>query len=112
MVPRGNQLALECVKTALGEPDDDGRRRPVAIEGSEHEILCGSVIAAVGQRGICEELHHRILRGDECGAGIPNSVPVCLTETRSRSSHHIHGSVVISSTNGTWSLRPSSIRHG
>ena len=57
MVPRGNQLALKCVKTALGEPDDDGRRRPVAIEGSEHEILCGSVIAAVGQRGICEELH-------------------------------------------------------
>ena len=55
--PRGNQLALECVKTALGEPDDDGRRRPVAIEGSEHEILCGSVIAAVGQRSICEELH-------------------------------------------------------
>ena len=43
--------------TALGEPDDDGRRRPVAIEGSEHEILCGSVIAAVGQRGIYEELH-------------------------------------------------------
>ena len=56
-IPRGNQLALKCVKTALGEPDDDGRRRPVAIEGSEHEILCGSVIAAVGQRGICEELH-------------------------------------------------------
>ena len=57
VVPRGNQLALKCVKTALGEPDDDGRRRPVAIKGSEHEILCGSVIAAVGQRGICEELH-------------------------------------------------------
>ena len=57
VIRRGNQLALECVKTALGEPDDDGRRRPVAIEGSEHEILCGSVIAAVGQRSICEELH-------------------------------------------------------
>ena len=57
MIPRGSQLALKCVKTALGEPDDDGRRRPVAIDGSEHEILCGSVIAAVGQRGICEELH-------------------------------------------------------
>ena len=47
------------------------------------------------------EIGHRILRGDEYGAGIPNSVPVCLTETRSRSSHHIHGSVVISSTSGT-----------
>ena len=56
VVRRGNQLALKCVKTGLGEPDEDGRRRPVAIKGSEHEILCGSVIAAVGQRGICEEL--------------------------------------------------------
>ena len=56
VIPRGNLLALECVKTTLGKPDDDGRRRPVAIDGSEHEILCGSVIAAVGQRGICEEL--------------------------------------------------------
>ena len=56
MIPGGNQLALGFLKTALGEPDGDWSRRPVAIEGSEHEILCGSVIAAVGQRGICEEL--------------------------------------------------------
>ena len=65
VVPRGNQLALRCVKTGLGEPDDDGRRRPVAIEGSEHEILCGSVIAAVGQRGICEELDRAEMMGPD-----------------------------------------------
>ena len=56
VAPQGNQLALECVTTALGEPDDDGRRRPEPIAGSEHDILCGSVIAAVGQRGECDEL--------------------------------------------------------
>ena len=55
----------KCVKTGLGEPDDDGRRRPVAIEGSEHEILCGSVIAAVGQRGICEELDRAEMMGPD-----------------------------------------------
>ena len=65
MVPRGNQLALRCVKTALGEPDEDGRRRPVVIEGSEHEILCGSVIAAVGQRGLCEELDRAGMMGPD-----------------------------------------------
>ena len=54
-----------CVKTGLGEPDDDGRRRPVAIEGSEHEILCGAVIAAVGQRGICEELDRAEMMGPD-----------------------------------------------
>lgn len=49
-------LMLRCVSTELGEPDDDGRRRPVPIAGSEHSIECGMVIAAVGQQGICEEL--------------------------------------------------------
>ena len=63
--PHGNQLALRCVKTGLGEPDEDGRRRPVAIEGSEHEILCGTVIAAVGQRGICEELDRAGMMGSD-----------------------------------------------
>jgi glutamate synthase (NADPH/NADH) small chain len=32
----------------LGEPDDSGRRRPVAIEGSEFEMSCDLVIIAVG----------------------------------------------------------------
>ena len=63
--PHGNQLALRCVKTGLGEPDEDGRRRPVAIEGSDHEILCGTVIAAVGQRGICEELDRAGMMGSD-----------------------------------------------
>ena len=63
VAPRGNQLALRCVRTGLGEPDQDGRRRPVPIEGSEHEILCGTVIAAVGQRGISEELDRAGLMG-------------------------------------------------
>ena len=48
---KGNGLALTCVKTEPGEPDpEDGRRRPVVVEGSEHEIDCGMVIAAVGQQ--------------------------------------------------------------
>ena len=52
----GDGLVLKCVRTDLGEPDDDGRRRPVPIAGSEHSIACGMVIAAVGQKGECDEL--------------------------------------------------------
>jgi len=33
----------------LGEPDDSGRRRPVAIPGSMFEIPCDRVILAIGQ---------------------------------------------------------------
>ena len=32
----------------LGEPDESGRRRPVAIEGSEFEMDCDLCIVAVG----------------------------------------------------------------
>ncbi|MEZ5524257.1 MAG: FAD-dependent oxidoreductase [Pseudomonadales bacterium] len=51
--------ALRCVKTAMGEPDEDGRRRPVTVEGSEHDIECGLVIAAVGQKAECGELEEK-----------------------------------------------------
>lgn len=40
--------AIRCVKMGLGEPDASGRRRPVAIEGSEHEIEVDSVIMSLG----------------------------------------------------------------
>jgi NADPH-dependent glutamate synthase beta subunit-like oxidoreductase len=40
---------LSCQQMELGEPDDSGRRRPVAIAGSEFEIPCDRVILAVGQ---------------------------------------------------------------
>jgi len=55
----GNALALRCVRTEAGEPGEDGRHRPVVITGSEHDIDCGMVIAAVGQQGLCEDLDAR-----------------------------------------------------
>lgn len=42
-------LTLVCQRMQLGEPDDSGRRRPLPIAGSEFEVGCDSVIAAVGQ---------------------------------------------------------------
>ena len=48
--------ALRCVRTELGEADEDGRRRPINITGSEHDIECELVIAAVGQKTECDEL--------------------------------------------------------
>jgi glutamate synthase (NADPH/NADH) small chain len=45
---KGQVRAIECVKMALGEPDDSGRRRPVPLEGSEYTIDCEVVIMAIG----------------------------------------------------------------
>ena len=39
---------IRCVKMELGEPDASGRRRPVAIPGSEFELDVTAVIIAIG----------------------------------------------------------------
>lgn len=40
--------SIVCVKMKLGEPDENGRRRPVVIEGSEFEESADVVIMAIG----------------------------------------------------------------
>lgn len=45
----GRVKAIECVKMELGEPGEDGRRRPVPIEGSEFTLEVDAVIKAIGQ---------------------------------------------------------------
>ena len=39
---------MKCVKMALGEPDESGRRRPVEVEGSEFELELDTVIMSLG----------------------------------------------------------------
>ncbi len=54
----GKVKALECVRMELGEPDEDGRRRPSPVEGSEFTIEVDAVIKAIGQSrfvGLIEE---------------------------------------------------------
>jgi glutamate synthase (NADPH) small chain len=45
---KGWLRAARCIRMALGEPDDSGRRKPVPIEGSEFEIPLDVAIVAVG----------------------------------------------------------------
>lgn len=40
--------AAEVISMELGTPDQRGRRRPIPIEGSNHEIPCDQVIVAIG----------------------------------------------------------------
>lgn len=40
---------IECLRNELGEPDASGRRRPVAIKGSNFRIPVEIVIIAIGQ---------------------------------------------------------------
>ncbi len=66
-----------CIKMELGEPDASGRRRPVAIDGSEFDIEADVVIMALGTSpnplikattdGLEVNKHGGIIT-DECGA--------------------------------------------
>jgi len=45
---KGGVRGMRCVRMELGEPDDSGRRRPVPVPGSEHEIATDLVVFAIG----------------------------------------------------------------
>lgn len=46
----GKVCGLECVKMELGEPDASGRRRPVAVEGSNFVLDVDCVIMSLGTK--------------------------------------------------------------
>jgi NADPH-dependent glutamate synthase beta subunit-like oxidoreductase len=51
VVAKDNKVAgLKLIRMELGEPDASGRRRPVAVEGSQFEVALDTIIPAIGQR--------------------------------------------------------------
>ena len=44
----GRVTGIRALSYELGEPDASGRRRPVEVKGSEHDIPCDAVIVALG----------------------------------------------------------------
>ncbi len=45
---------IECYRMELGEPDSSGRRRPVAIKGSEFVYECNYIVSAIGQEPVLD----------------------------------------------------------
>jgi FMN-dependent dehydrogenase len=65
----GGGIALRCVRTQAGVPGADGRRVAEVIAGSEHDIDCGLIIAAVGQIAENSDLaRHGLMNGDRIRA--------------------------------------------
>ena len=56
----GKMTGVECIRMELGEPDDSGRRRPVAKEGSNFVIEADSIIPAISQN-----VNHKADKGVE-----------------------------------------------
>jgi len=49
LTEKGRLSSLRCIRMELGEPDESGRRRPLAVKGSEYEVPVDNVIVAIGQ---------------------------------------------------------------
>lgn len=45
----GKVAALHCLRAELGQPDAQGRRRPVPVQDSGHSLGADAVISAIGQ---------------------------------------------------------------
>lgn len=52
----GTVEGLKCTRMDLGEPDQSGRRRPVAVPDSEFILPCDMVVTAIGQKKHSEML--------------------------------------------------------
>ncbi len=55
----GDSVVMRCVKTTGGGLDAEGRLQFEIVEGSEYNVPCDIIIAAVGQKAECDELEAR-----------------------------------------------------
>jgi NADH-quinone oxidoreductase subunit F len=46
----GHLAGIKCIRNSLGEMDPSGRRKPLAIPGSEFAVFLDTLIAAIGER--------------------------------------------------------------
>jgi len=53
---KGKLFGLKCLKTQMGRLDKSGRSRPIPIEDSEFMVPADTVLPAVGQKVISEDL--------------------------------------------------------
>ncbi|MDR3552563.1 MAG: FAD-dependent oxidoreductase, partial [Clostridia bacterium] len=59
----GKVTGLLCERNTLGEPDASGRRRPVAVKGSEYVIPADYILPAIGQTPETKALSEAGFRG-------------------------------------------------
>ena len=70
-IENGKAVGLKCVKNQLSDPDESGRRKPVAIPGSEFVISADLIIEAIGSGS--DESAKDVLEYDKKGYIIADS---------------------------------------
>lgn len=57
-IENGRAVAVQCLQTELGAPDETGRRSPVPIKGSDLEVECSTLILAISQHPVWHGPEH------------------------------------------------------
>jgi glutamate synthase (NADPH) small chain len=70
---------IECQKMELGEPDESGRRRPMAVKGSEFVVELQTIIEAIGQKP------NPIIQATTPGLGVTKRGTVAIGEKQETS---------------------------
>ncbi|GAB6044047.1 FAD-dependent oxidoreductase [Endothiovibrio diazotrophicus] len=82
IVGDGKVQGIKLVTTALGEPDERGRRRPEVVPGSEEVVECDAVIVAFGFRpSPAEWMTAHGIDLDERGRVVAPEEQVCAMQT-------------------------------
>lgn len=53
-------VAVQCLRTELGELDESGRGKPILIEGTDVEVECSSMILAISQHPDWKDMEHYV----------------------------------------------------
>lgn len=56
VVENGKAIGINLQKMELGEPDSSGRRSPVAIDGETEILYCDTIISAIGQQVVSDDV--------------------------------------------------------
>jgi glutamate synthase (NADPH/NADH) small chain len=79
----GRVKSVTVLSYELGEPDASGRRSPVAIPGSEHDIECDAVIVALGNGS------NPLMAQTTPGLTVDNKGHITVDETAETSIPHV-----------------------
>ena len=79
----GRVKSVTVLSYELGEPDASGRRSPVAIKGSEHDIECDAVIVALGNGS------NPLMAQTTPGLTVDNKGHITVDETAETSIPHV-----------------------
>jgi len=75
----GRLVGIECIRNRLGEIDASGRRRPLAIPGSEFTVSLNTLIVAIGERPDSDPLASMGLEVDKGGRVRVDPRTLCTT---------------------------------